>query len=83
MIWELSQIKDIVALLTEGSAAWQSLWTIFYTVSAAVVALIASGKIQTPYRWPASTLALVGFLFCCSLQATTGRSTRCACSGKP
>ena len=59
---ELSQIKDIVALLTERSAAWQSLWTVFYTVSAAVVTLIASGKIQTPCRWPASTLASVGLV---------------------
>lgn len=57
-----SDAKELIGLLSERSAAWNALWTIFYTVSAAIVTLIASGKLLPKYRWAASTIAALGFL---------------------
>lgn len=59
---DVSDAKQLIGLLSERSAAWQALWTIFYTVSAAIVTLIASGKLLPKYRWVASSIAVVGFL---------------------
>lgn len=57
-----SDAKELIGLLAERSAAWQALWTVFYTVSAAIVTLIASGKLLPKYRWVASSIAVAGFL---------------------
>ena len=57
-----SEAKDLVSLLAERSNAWQGLWTLFYTVSAATITLIASGKFMPKYRVHASILAAVLFL---------------------
>jgi hypothetical protein len=57
-----SEAKDLVSLLAERASAWQGLWTLLYTVSAAIVALIASGKLMPEHRGTVSTIAAVGFL---------------------
>jgi hypothetical protein len=54
--------KELIGLLSERASAWQALWTVFYTVSAAIVTLIASGKLLPKYRWLASSVAAAGFL---------------------
>jgi hypothetical protein len=59
---ESAQAKELVGLLSERAGAWQALWTTFYTVSAAIVTLIASGKFLPELRWVASSIAAVGFL---------------------
>ncbi len=60
---EAAAAKELIGLLSERASAWQGLWTTFYTVSAAIVTLIATGKILPKYRWAASLLAVVGYLF--------------------
>jgi len=57
-----SAAKELIGLLSERASAWQALWTVFYTVSAAIVTLIASGKLLPKYRWLASSIAVAGFL---------------------
>lgn len=61
-IMDVSTAKELIGLLSERASAWQALWTVFYTVSAAIVTLIASGKLLPKYRRVASTVAVAGFL---------------------
>jgi hypothetical protein len=58
----VSIAKELISMLSERSSAWQALWTVFYTVSAAIVTLIASGKLLPEYRWATSSVAAAGFL---------------------
>jgi hypothetical protein len=60
---EPATAKDLIELLAERATAWHALWAVFYTVSAAVVALVASGKVATKRRWLVSAIVAVGFLF--------------------
>jgi hypothetical protein len=62
VIMSTSEAKDLVSLLAERSNAWQGLWTLFYTVSAAIITLIASGKLMPKYRVGASIIAAFLFL---------------------
>lgn len=57
-----SDAKDLIELLAGRSAVWNALWTIFYTVGAAIVSVIASGKLISNRRSLASLIAVVGFL---------------------
>jgi hypothetical protein len=59
---DASTAKDLTQLMSERAAAWNGLWTVFYTVSAALVTLIASGKLLPKYRIAASSIAVVGFI---------------------
>ncbi|MGQ0794347.1 MAG: hypothetical protein ACT4NX_09755 [Deltaproteobacteria bacterium] len=59
---EPSTAKELIGILSERASAWQALWTVFYTVSATLVTLIASGKLLPKYRYIASSVAVVGFL---------------------
>lgn len=59
---EASVAKELIALLAERSSAWQAYWTVFYTVAAAIVTLVASGKLLPKFRKLASAIAVVGFL---------------------
>jgi hypothetical protein len=54
--------KDLVTMLTERANVWQGYWTVFYTVAAAIVTLVASGKLLPRYRLLTSVIAVVGFL---------------------
>jgi hypothetical protein len=57
-----SDAKDLIELLAGRSAAWNALWTVFYTVGAAIVGVIATGKLISNRRSVASLIAVVGFL---------------------
>ena len=57
-----SDARQLVELLASRSGAWNSLWTLFYTVGAAVVGVVASGKLLARRRTAASLLAAAGFL---------------------
>jgi hypothetical protein len=59
---DASAAKELIALLDERASAWQAYWTVFYTVSAAIVTLVASGKLLPRYRKLASLIAIAGFL---------------------
>jgi hypothetical protein len=59
---DAAEAKELIGLLSERAGAWQTLWTTFYTVSAAIVTLIASGKFLPKRRWFASAIAAAGFL---------------------
>jgi hypothetical protein len=59
---EASTARELIQLLADRSSAWQSLWTVFSTVSAAVVGLVASDKLLVRYRMAASLVAVVGYL---------------------
>jgi hypothetical protein len=58
----ISDAKDLIELLAGRSAAWNALWTLFYTVGAAIVGVIASGKLISNRRSLASLIAVIGFL---------------------
>jgi hypothetical protein len=58
---EPSDAKALLEILANRSDAWQALWTTLYTVSAAVVTLVASGKLLPQQRFLASSL--LGGLF--------------------
>lgn len=57
-----SDAKNLIELLAGRSSAWNALWTVFYTVGAAIVGVIASGKLLSKHRTAASTIAVLGFL---------------------
>src|SRR4030095_1458380 len=57
-----SDAKDLIELLAGRSAAWNALWTVFYTVGAAIVGVITTGKLISNRRSVASLIAVVGFL---------------------
>ena len=59
---DTSDAKNLIELLTSRSAAWNSLWTMFYTVAAAIVGVIASGKLVSGHHIEASLIAAFGFL---------------------
>jgi hypothetical protein len=59
---DAAEAKELIGLLSERAGAWQALWTTFYTVSAAIVTLIASGKFLPKLRLSASAIAAAGFL---------------------
>jgi hypothetical protein len=56
------EVKELIELIAMPLSIWQSLWTTFYTVSAAIVALVTSGKILPKMRRLVSTIAALGFL---------------------
>ncbi|WP_448873151.1 hypothetical protein [Desulfobulbus propionicus] len=60
---ETSEAKELLDLLSEQKTGWQGLWTTFYTVGAATLTLIASGKISVPHLHTVSLLASLMFLF--------------------
>lgn len=53
--------RELIQLMADRSSAWQSLWTVFYTVSAVIVSLVgylllAAGNYQAlnelrAYHW--------------------------------
>lgn len=57
-----SDAKTLIELLADRSAAWNGLWTVFYTVGAAIVGVVASGKLLSKHRAAASAIAVLGFL---------------------
>lgn len=57
-----SDAKNLIELLAGRSSAWNGLWTVFYTVGAALVGVIASGKLLSKHRTAASAIAVLGFL---------------------
>lgn len=59
---EPSIAKTLIDILAERSAAWNSLWTVFYTVGVAIVGIVASGKLLSKNRTAASIIAALGFL---------------------
>lgn len=59
---EPSVAKTLIDILAERSSAWNSLWTVFYTVGAAIVGIVASGKLLSKHRTVASVIAMLGFL---------------------
>jgi len=59
---DAADAKNLIELLAGRSAAWNSLWTVFYTVAAAIVGVIASGTLLSSSRSAASAIAVVGFL---------------------
>jgi hypothetical protein len=59
---EPSNAKELIELLSDRATAWHALWTVLYTISAALVTIIASGKFLPKYRRLASSIAVLGFL---------------------
>ncbi len=59
---ETAQAKELLSLLSERTGTWQALWTTYYTVSGALVTLIASGKFLPGRWWAASAIAAAAFL---------------------
>jgi hypothetical protein len=59
---DLSDAKNLIELLAGRSSAWNALWTVFYTVGAAIVGVVASGKLLSRRRTVASAIAVCGFL---------------------
>ncbi len=57
-----SAAKELIELMSERATAWHALWTVFYTVSAALVTLIASGKLLPKHRRAASLIAIIGYI---------------------
>lgn len=60
---ETSAARELLGLLSEQNSKWQGLWTTFYTVAAATLTLIASGKIHGAHLQTVSLLASAMFLF--------------------
>jgi 3-oxoacyl-ACP reductase-like protein len=58
---DATEAKNLIELLAGRSAAWSSLWTMFYTIAAAVVGVVASGKLLGNRRTVASAIAALGF----------------------
>jgi fatty-acid desaturase len=54
---DATEAKNLIELLAGRSAAWSSLWTMFYTIAAAVVGVVASGKLLGNRRTVASAIA--------------------------
>lgn len=59
---ESSTAKELIGLMSERASSWQALWTVFYTVSAALVTLIASGKFLPQHRLAASLISIIGYM---------------------
>lgn len=57
-----SEAKILIELLAGRSIAWNSFWTVFYTVGAAIVGVVANGKLLSKHRTAASIIAVLGFL---------------------
>ena len=58
----IPDVKALLEILASHSSNWNGAWTFFSTVSVAIVAVVASGKILPRHRWAASIMAAVGFL---------------------
>jgi hypothetical protein len=59
---ETSAAKELLGLLSEHTGKWQNLWTTFYTVAAATLTLIASGKVDAEHIWAIAPIASAMFL---------------------
>ncbi len=59
---DISNAKELIELLAVRTEAWNTLWDVYKVVAAAIVGVVASGKILKEHQRMASIIAIVGFL---------------------